>query len=109
VIIHNGRLSGIVDVDEICFGDPLTTPALTQMSLLASGYPTDYVDFWCDALELDHAQRRAVVFYTALFCVCFLGEVGQAFNANGSATVDLQKVARLNAILDDLLASPAWT
>ena len=38
VIVHEGRLSGIVDVDCGCYGDGLMTPALTRMSLLNKGY-----------------------------------------------------------------------
>lgn len=105
VIIDGGRLTGIVDVDEVCFGDPLLTPALTQMALLASGHDTDYVDFWCDAMDLTQSRRRVLTFYTALFCVNFLAEVGQKFNADISAPVDHRQVARLTTILEELLGS----
>ena len=27
VLVDGGRLSGVVDVDVVCFGDPLATPA----------------------------------------------------------------------------------
>src|SRR5262249_24774575 len=35
VLIHQGRLSGVVDTDCVCFGDPLFTVALTWMALLS--------------------------------------------------------------------------
>jgi aminoglycoside phosphotransferase len=105
VIVHDGRFSGIVDVDEVCFGDALLTPALTQMSLLSSGYSTDYVDLWSDALNLDDQRRSVLRFYTAMFCVCFLGELGQRFNSPRPKEVDHQVVMQLTRILDDLLAS----
>ncbi|HEV8193319.1 MAG TPA: aminoglycoside phosphotransferase family protein, partial [Ktedonobacterales bacterium] len=41
VLVHNGRLSGIVDTDYVCFGDPLFTVALTWMALLSQGVETD--------------------------------------------------------------------
>src|SRR6202008_257200 len=37
VIVHEGRLSGIVDVDDVCFGDPLLLIALIRMALWAHG------------------------------------------------------------------------
>jgi hypothetical protein len=37
VIVHEGRLAGIVDVDALCFGDPLFTVGLTRASLLELG------------------------------------------------------------------------
>lgn len=46
VIIQDGRLTGIVDVDCVCFGDPVRTPALTRMALLAQGHEADYVEYW---------------------------------------------------------------
>src|SRR5204863_9344886 len=56
VLVHHGRLTGIVDVDEVCFGDGLSTIALTQMSLLAHNQQTDYVRFWCEELHLTDEQ-----------------------------------------------------
>jgi hypothetical protein len=107
VIIDDGRLSGIVDVDHVCFGDPLFTPALTQMSLLASAYATDYIDYWCDALAMTPEQRLVMTFYTAVFCVNFLAEFGQAFNSERPMPVDPNEVTKLLGILDRLLASLA--
>lgn len=33
VIVHKGKITGIVDVDDVCFGDPLFVLALTYVSL----------------------------------------------------------------------------
>jgi aminoglycoside phosphotransferase (APT) family kinase protein len=105
VIIHNGQLSGIVDVDWVCFGDPLLVVALTRMSLLSSGFQTDYIDYWCDELNLTTQQDQVLQFYTAYFCVDFMSEIGQAFNKDQPATVDNKRVKRLLGILDQLLAA----
>ena len=35
LLIHNGKLSGIVDVDEICYGDSFLVVGLTNMALLS--------------------------------------------------------------------------
>jgi len=102
VIVHHGRLTGIVDVDEVCFGDPLLTAGLTQMSLLALGADTDYVSYWLELLETKAEGRAVTDFYTAVFCADFLSEQGQTFNRE-HAPVDLEKVALLERILADLL------
>lgn len=107
VIVHRGALSGIVDVDTVCFGDPLFTVALTRMALLNSGYDQEYIRFWCELLELTPEQSHVLQFYTALFCVDFMGELGYAHNKDRVDPADVQKVNHLAAILDDLLAGLA--
>lgn len=104
VIVHEGRLSGIVDVDWVCFGDPLFTVALTRMSLLNLNHDLDYIDFWCEHLKLGKAERAALDFYTCLFCVDFLSELGQSFNRDETEPVDLDAIAHLTDILDGLLS-----
>jgi len=103
VIVADGQLTGIVDVDVVCFGDPLRTPALTQMSLLNLGYDSTYINAWLEQLALDRAQRQAVTLYTAMFCVGFLAELGQRFNQGEAAPVESERRHRLMAILDSLL------
>jgi hypothetical protein len=98
VLVHHGVLSGIVDVDWICYGDPLFTLALTRASLLAAGRDLDYTDAWARQVATSAEQERAVCFYTALFCADFLSEVGHRFN-NEAVAVDLAWVERLEAVL----------
>ena len=104
VLIHEGRLSGIVDVDAVCFGDPLFTPALTWMSLLSAGHDTDYISYWADELGLDDQRRALLALYTAVHGVTFLSERGQRFNKDTAPAVDPAEVARLETVLDGLLA-----
>jgi aminoglycoside phosphotransferase len=103
VIVHDGRLSGIVDVDSICYGDVLFTVGLTRMALLNLNQPTAYTDHWLDRLNATDEQRRAVRCYTACFCINFLGEQGQQFNLPAPRPVDLREVERLVEILDRVL------
>jgi hypothetical protein len=107
VLVHQGQLSGIVDVDEVCFGDPLLTPALTKMALLAGRCDTDYVDAWLELIGANDETRAVVNFYTAVFCVDFLSEQGHAFNRergerNTEQTAFLE--AQLRDLLDDVCA-----
>lgn len=78
VIIADGRISGIVDIDNLCFGDPLFQIALTKMALLSDQTPPDYIK----AL-LKHYGTYApkhLVLYTMICCVDFMSEMGQTFN-----------------------------
>jgi aminoglycoside phosphotransferase (APT) family kinase protein len=102
VIVDEGALSGIVDVDEVCFGDPLLTIALTNMSLISQSYETDYIDYWCEAAGVREQQLDVLRFYTALFCVAFMSEVGQKFNRDEQYP-DPEGTAHLESILKDLL------
>jgi aminoglycoside phosphotransferase (APT) family kinase protein len=102
VLIQDGRLSGIVDVDFVCFGDPLFTAALTQMALLSMGADLDYTDAWCAALALDSHQRAILIFYTCMFCVDFMSEVGHDANQNSATADEGQRVERLTTIFERL-------
>lgn len=104
VIIDGGGLSGIVDVDVVCYGDPLLTVALTTMALLSSGHDLEYIDAWCALLNLTQVQRHVLQWYTALFCVDFMSELGHAHNKARSDPADAQKAGALVAILDTILA-----
>jgi hypothetical protein len=103
VLIHEGKLSGIVDVDWLCFGDPLFTVALTRMALLSRGWETAYIEDWLELLDANAAQRAALEIYTAIFCVNFLGELGQAFNRAAPAPVEEAHAARLLTVLETTL------
>jgi Ser/Thr protein kinase RdoA (MazF antagonist) len=104
VLIDAGKLSGIVDVDVVCYGDSLLTLGLTRMALLARGWDLDYLDFWCEELDLTSQQRHALHLYTALYCVDFLSEVGQEFNTNRAVGKEPEHVRNLLQILEALLA-----
>ncbi len=103
VLMHKGQLSGIVDVDVVCFGDPLFTPALTQMALLSRGYDTTYIQYWCEELALGAAQRRVLALYTALCCIGFLTELGRQFNRDAPQPIEEGAGQRLVGILDEVL------
>ena len=104
VIVERGRLSGIVDVDVVCYGDPLFTVALTRASLRSRDLPLDYVECWCEALGLSRGRGRALHLYTSLFCAVFLGELGMRFNRDTPIAADPGQIARLGALLEDELA-----
>jgi hypothetical protein len=103
VIVHRGRLTGIVDVDDLCFGDPLLLIALIRMALLAHGHDTGYVEDWLDIVRPDAEQRAALDLYTLQCCVDFMGELGQRFNRARAAPVDARYLAHLRELHAHLL------
>jgi len=103
VIVANGKLQAIIDVDFVCFGDTLLTPALTRMALLSAHLDTIYSDHWFACHHPDAEQRRVFAFYTAWFCVDFIGEIGQRFHREASPQFDPAYLAHLTTLLDAFL------
>jgi aminoglycoside phosphotransferase (APT) family kinase protein len=102
VLVAQGRLTGVVDVDHVYFGDLLLTVGLTQTALLAHGHDVDYIEHWMNLLELGEQQRQLVRAYTGLFCVVFMSELGQRFNKVEQPEIDLDKFTRLSSIFEKL-------
>lgn len=107
VLVQEGRLSGIVDVDHVCFGDPLLTIALTQTALASEGFELDYTEAWIALLSLAEEQQSALRFYTMLFCVNFLSETGQSFNRTEPIAMASDRNRRLEETLQTLRSWPA--
>jgi hypothetical protein len=81
IVTPEGTFTGIVDVDDLCFGDPRYVVALTLASLSASGAPTHYADAWMNLAG--YRRDRIFQLYVVLFIVDFMSEHGQTFNGNG--------------------------
>ncbi len=72
VIIYKGKISGIVDVDEVCFGDPLFVLGLTYSALENEGHDTLYTDYWTEALHLDKKLQLRLEFYRLFYIVVLM-------------------------------------
>lgn len=72
VLIHNGKITGIVDVDELCFGDPLFVIALTSISLELEKKDTIYTDYWAELLNLDQKALMRLGFYKLFYAAAFM-------------------------------------
>ena len=99
LLIHNGRISGIIDIDWMGLGDKLTFVALTNMALLNMDYNTDYVKYILEEMRVNDVEKKAFVFYTLMYCVDFMGERGMHF-MDKQVEVNAQIVERLNNIYD---------
>ena len=101
VIVDDGRFAGIVDVDVVCFGDPLLAPALTRVALVSAHQPTGYVEEWLRAVGA--VPGPAYDLYCAVFCLDLLSEDGLAFNRDEPVTVDAARAERLIALAGEVL------
>jgi hypothetical protein len=102
VLVHHGALSGIVDVDWLCFGDPLLTIGLTRASLLSAQRDSLYTGHWTALMQPSSEQLAALHFYTALFYLDFMSELGHRFNRD-TPTITPDEVERLKVLLDEEL------
>jgi aminoglycoside phosphotransferase (APT) family kinase protein len=84
VLVHQGRLSGIVDTDELCFGDPMLWIAQTRMGLISSGCSCNYAELLLEAVQATPTQHKLCDFYTGLCAFVFLSEQGMAFNKSAT-------------------------
>jgi len=80
IVTEDGALSGIVDVDDLCFGDPRFVVALTLAALTAFGGPVSYAESWMHLAGF--RDDRLFRLYVALCLLDFLSEEGQVFNGN---------------------------
>lgn len=80
VLVCGGHITGIIDLDWLCFGDRLFALALTQMALIAMRADTLYTDEWKNLERLSPTQNSALDFYVLVFCLNFMSEKGMRFN-----------------------------
>lgn len=86
VLVYDGKISGIVDVDDMCFGDPLLVLALTYVALEIEKFDTLYCDYWAEELKLDHDAKKRLAFYRLLYTVMFMHK--QAMDTYNCQTIN---------------------
>lgn len=92
VMVYNGKISGIVDVDELCFGDPLLVIALTSICLKLEGYDSVYTDYWAEALHLDKPARIRLDFYKLFYTIAFMRKHSMETANSKKVMFDTQKL-----------------
>jgi len=103
VIIDNGKLSGVVDADFICFGDIVQVVSLVNMALLSEKSETDYVDYLMEYLAFNDEQKKMLNLYTLLFGLDFLTSHGHAFNKDKANLIEEEKIKHLKSIVEKYL------
>jgi hypothetical protein len=92
VIIYEAKISGIVDVDDICFGDPLFVLALTYAALELYGHDTVYPDYWAELLMLDKKARKRIDLYRLLYTVWFMRKHTLQSTNNQTILLDVKRL-----------------
>lgn len=100
IVAPDGTLSGIVDVDDLCFGDPRYVVALTRAALMGYGGPVHYTDIWMKTAGF--SDDTVYRFYVTLFLIDLMSEHGQNFNGNQKPS-DPQKRNGLLRAFDEAL------
>lgn len=102
LLIYEGKVSGIIDIDWIGLGDMLTFVALTKVALLNMDLDTKYIDYLLDEIHPNAIEHKAFIFYCLLYCVDFMGERGTQF-LDKKIPVNERIVEKLNDIFDILM------
>ncbi|MFC7782812.1 phosphotransferase family protein [Legionella taurinensis] len=95
VLIHDGQIAGIVDVDEICFGDPLLVIALTSTCLELEGLDTIYTDYWAAALNLDKSAQERLDFYRLFYSIAFMRKHSMLTANSKKVMFDIEKLLNI--------------
>jgi len=103
VVNDSGQLSGLVDINGLCWGDPRMAPAVTLMALLNAGLSTAYAESW---LALSGQNRDGLFWlYVGVACVQVMGECGRTDQgtATGATVANRRRLGKIIAYLIDLI------
>ncbi|CAN7514633.1 aminoglycoside phosphotransferase family protein [Devosia sp. LjRoot16] len=107
IVSPEGGFSGIVDVDDLCFGDPRYAPALTLAALTSMRGPKHYVDYWMDAAG--HRNDHIFSLYVALFLLDLMSEHGHVFNGNEQPSTPEARAVLLDALTFETARLATWS
>lgn len=97
VLVYEGKISGIVDVDEVCFGDPLFVLGLTYSALENDGHDTLYTDYWAEALQLDKKAKLRLQFYRLFYIIVFMRKHSMTTANNQKVIFNVQRLKNMFA------------
>ncbi len=95
VLVFQGKISGVVDIDELCFGDHLLVLGLTSVALLSEGHDDLYVQYWAEGLQLDENGRNRLVLYQLFYCLAFMSKHATISANNATVSFDIERLATL--------------
>lgn len=80
IVTGDGKLTGVVDIDDLCFGDPTYHLALTKVALAGRKNCEKYIEYLM--ATYDGYNRMNLNTYLGVFYLDLLSEIGQTFNGN---------------------------
>jgi len=101
IVTPQGGFSGIVDVDDLCFGDRRYPAALTLAAMTAYGGPVGYVSAWLR--RAGQSDDRVFRLYVTVFLLDLMSEHGHVFNGNARTSTPNDRAA-LSRAFDTTLA-----
>lgn len=104
VMISDGKLSGLVDLDGLTQGDPLEAIGRIKIAWYGTSYGTFYTNAVMDEMQLDKDQRKIVTLYAVLNQASLLCENGILFNQNTCTAIDRSQEKRDKEIINMLVA-----
>ena len=102
LLISGGRVSGVIDIDEVGFGDPMTFVALTRTALPGMGRDDNICGYLLNAMGADETQRTAEAFYSLMYCADLMSERGMTFNGR-KVEVSKDVIDRFNAVYETFI------
>ena len=100
VLVFNGNLSGIVDVDNLLFGDPLYTVALADAAFEKDGFDNIYTNRWLTYFLNDKNTQIRFHCYRLFWFISFLRGTGKG-RSNGNTDPD--KTQHLIQLVDNTI------
>ncbi|MEV6314279.1 aminoglycoside phosphotransferase family protein [Streptomyces sp. NPDC051776] len=105
VLVDSGRVTAIVDLDEVGFGDALYPLGVARAGLLARGPEADCIEHVAAPLCVGPIRRRVFDLYSAIACLKMLAP--SPLSVTGPPSADSQIAARLWTLLDAFAAAAA--
>jgi len=102
VLINEGKFSGLVDLDEVTYGDPLAAIGSIKASWYGTHYGEVYTSAVEDVLKLTDDQRKMVTVYALFNRILWLSERGIKFNENTNTEVDMDAVKKDKDLINRL-------
>lgn len=103
ILVHDGKFAGLIDLDDLMYGDPLETVGAIKTSWYGTHYGEVYANAVQDELNLSIEQRKMVTVYAILNRILWLSEKGIKFNENTSTEIDWEKVEKDKEVINGLL------
>lgn len=91
VLVHEGKFSGLVDLDALAYGDWLEAVGRIRASWYGTEYGETYTNAIMDALNLTDEQRMMVRVYSLHHRYVWMCENGMKFNENTTGVIDQEK------------------
>jgi aminoglycoside phosphotransferase (APT) family kinase protein len=107
VMINNGILSGLVDLDGLTQGDPLEAVGRIRLSWYGTRHGEIYSQALMDEMSLTGEQRQIVTMYALLNQISWTCNNGIQFNQNTQPVVNREIEKKDKAIIKGLVAELA--